>query len=98
LLGFRGRYGLGGQAELRGVIETLKEKLRRIRGGSLDLSPYWAIPPGKVRVAGIDPWVKRLFWAALGCFVLAVLLFGVYKISLGSGASDLLAIPTLGRG
>ncbi|MGO9129749.1 MAG: DotU family type IV/VI secretion system protein [Bryobacteraceae bacterium] len=98
LLGFRGRYGLGGQAELRGVIETLKEKLRRIRGGSLDLSPFWAIPPGKVRVAGIDPWVKRLFWAALGCFALVVLLFGIYKISLGSGASDLLAIPTLGRG
>jgi type VI secretion system protein ImpK len=98
LLGFRGRYGLGGLAELRAVIETVKEKLRRIRGGSLDLSPSWAIPPGKVRVTGIDPWVKRLFWGAVGCFVLVILLFGIYKISLGSGASDLLAIPTLGQG
>lgn len=98
LLGFRGRYGLGGQAELRSVIETVKEKLRRIRGFSLELSPAWAIPPGKVKVTGSDPWVKRLLWSAVGCFVLVILLFGIYKISLGSGASELRAIPTLARG
>lgn len=98
LLGFRGRYGLGGQADLRSVIETVKEKLRRIRGYSPDLSPYWAIPPGKVKVMGSDPWVKRLFWTAIASFVLVIVLFGIYKISLGAGASELRAIPTLARG
>ena len=98
LLGFRGRYGLGGQAELRTVIETVKEKLRRIRGYTADLSPYWAIPPGKVKVMGSDPWVKRLLWMAVGSLVLVVVLFGIYKISLGAGASELRAIPTLARG
>jgi type VI secretion system protein ImpK len=77
LLGFRGRYGLGGQAEL---------------------SPFWAIPPGKVKVMGSDPWVKRLLWTAVGSFVLVIVLFGIYKISLGAGASELRAIPTLARG
>ncbi|MGC9970230.1 MAG: DotU family type IV/VI secretion system protein [Bryobacteraceae bacterium] len=98
LLGFRGRYGLGGQAELRSVIETVKEKLRRIRGYTMDLSPFWAIPPGKVKVMGSDPWVKRLLWTAVGSFVLVIVLFGIYKISLGAGASELRAIPTLARG
>jgi type VI secretion system protein ImpK len=98
LLGFRGRYGLGGQADLRSVIETVREKLRRIRGYSPDLSPYWAIPPGKVKVMGSDPWVKRLLWTAIASFVLVIVLFGIYKISLGAGASELRAIPTLARG
>jgi type VI secretion system protein ImpK len=98
LLGFRGRYGLGGQAELRTVIETVKDKLRRIRGYTADLSPYWAIPPGKVKVMGSDPWVKRLLWMAVGSLVLVIVLFGIYKISLGAGASELRAIPTLARG
>lgn len=98
LLGFRGRYGLGGQAELRSVIESIKEKMRRIRGASPDLAPGWAIPPGGVKVTRSDPWVKRLLWGAVGCFVLMILLFGIYKISLGGGASDLRAIPTQARG
>ncbi|MGA2434312.1 MAG: DotU family type IV/VI secretion system protein [Bryobacteraceae bacterium] len=98
LLGFRGRYGMGGQAELRSVIEAVSEKLRRIRGDSPDLSPAWAIPPGTVRIMKSDPWVKRLGITAIACFVLLLLLFGVFKLSLGSGASDLRAIPAANRG
>jgi type VI secretion system protein ImpK len=98
LLGFRGRYGLGGQAELRNVIETIKDKLKRIRGASLELSPSWAIPPGKVKVTRSDPWVKRLLWAAIACFVLVIVLFGIYSITLASGASDLQGIPSQVRG
>ena len=97
LLGFRGRYGLGGQAELRSVVETIKDKLRRIRGGSLELSPFWRIPPGKIKLTRSDPWVKRLLWTAVGCFVLLILLFGIYSITLGSGVSDLRAVPAQAR-
>ncbi|HVX65077.1 MAG TPA: DotU family type IV/VI secretion system protein [Bryobacteraceae bacterium] len=94
LLGFRGRYGVGGQGELRNVIDAIAEKLRRIRGYSPDLSPAWAIPPGAIKLTQSDPWVKRLLWTAVACFALVVILFGVFKLSLGSGASDLRALPT----
>jgi type VI secretion system protein ImpK len=99
LLGFRGRYGLGGQAELHSVIDSIKEKIRRIRGFSADLAPEWAIPPGAPpKIAGGDPWVKRLLWAAAACFVLMIVLFGAFKVSLGSGAAGLRTISTDGRG
>lgn len=98
LLGYRGRYGAGGQAELRSVIEQVKEKIRRIRGFSPELAPNWAIPPGTVKIARSDPWVKRLLWGAIACFVLVVLLFVVFTISLGSGASDLRNLPSQSQG
>jgi hypothetical protein len=37
-------------------------------------------------------------WAAIGCFLLAVLLFGVFEISLGAGAGEIHAVPTQLRG
>jgi type VI secretion system protein ImpK len=98
LLGFRGRYGVGGQAELRNVIDSLAEKIARIRGASPDLSPAWAIPPGAVRVAGADPWVKRLMWTAVACFALVVVLFGIFAVSLSSGASDIRTVAAQSRG
>jgi len=98
LLGFRGRYGLAGQADLRNVIDSISEKIARIRGLSPDLSPAWAIPPGAVRVSMADPWVKRLLWTAIGCFALLVILFGVFELSLGSGAADIRAVPSQLRG
>ncbi|MGD0013873.1 MAG: DotU family type IV/VI secretion system protein [Bryobacteraceae bacterium] len=97
LVGFRGRYGMGGQAELRAVIDSVVEKIRRIRGFSPYLSPSWAIPPGAVRVMRADPWVKRLLWTAVACLALVLLLFGIFKISLGSGVSDVAAVPTQSR-
>jgi type VI secretion system protein ImpK len=97
LLGFRGRYGIGGQAELRSIIEAVKEKMKRIRGGSLELAPEWALPPGTVRMVSADPWVKRLLWAAVGCLVLVIVLFVVFKLSLNSGAAELRAIPSHSR-
>ncbi len=98
LLGFRGRYGLAGQAELRNVIDSISEKIARIRGLSPDLSPAWAIPPGAAPVARTDPWVRRLLWTAIGCFALLAILFGVFEISLGSGAGDIRAVPSQLRG
>jgi len=35
-----------------------------------------------------------LLWGAAGCAVLALLLFVIFKFSLGSGASDLRAIAS----
>jgi type VI secretion system protein ImpK len=98
LLGYRGRYGMGGQAELRSVIEQVKEKMRRVRGLPGDLSPRWAPPPGGAPVSQADPWVKRLMWGAIGSAVLTLVLLGVYSISLGSGASEVTTVSAQSRG
>src|SRR5207253_2072499 len=70
LLGYGGRYSLAGKGELRAVREQIAEKIRRIRGATGDLSPSWAPPAGGAARSRSDPWVKRLTWAAVGCFAL----------------------------
>jgi type VI secretion system protein ImpK len=86
-LGFRGKFSLSGSAELRSTSEQIKEKLRRIRGYSEEIVPGWAPPPEAPRVAA-DPWQKRLIFGAAGVCGLAVILFIVYKLVLGSGVSS----------
>jgi hypothetical protein len=51
-----------------------------------------------VRAAGQDPWIKKLSYAAIACFVLALLLFVVFKFSLSSGISTVRDIALQGRG
>ncbi len=89
LLGFAGRYVLGGQGELRSIAAATADKIRRIRGAGGALSPAWALPPDPPRKTGADPLVKKFGIAAAACFALAVLLFVTYKLLLGSGVSSL---------
>lgn len=89
LLGFAGRYSLGARGELKAIIDATADKIRRIRGGTGELSPGWALPAEAPRAAGADPWVKRLTIAAGSCFALALVLFVVFKVVLGSGVSSL---------
>ena len=98
LLGYRGRYGLGGHGELRSLMGTVADKIRRIRGPGGQLSPEWAAPPEPARTLGIDPWIKRLLIVAVACFTLALGLFVGFKLSLNAGASDVRTIATQGRG
>jgi type VI secretion system protein ImpK len=92
LLGYKGRYAVSGGGDLRGMMETVREKIRQIRGGSGALSPHWMLPPEALRAPQSDPWVKRLGWLAIASLVLLVLLFGGFKLYLLSGASDLRAL------
>jgi len=98
LLGYRGRYGLGGQAELRSIIGAVGDKIRRIRGAATYLSPNWAVPPEQVRMSQADPWIKRLVITAVVCFTVAVALFVGFKISLASGASEVRTVAAQARG
>lgn len=88
LLGYRGRYAVGADG-LRGLMESVRERIQRLRGGSGALSPAWSFPAEAPRVPSSDPWVKRLSWTALACLALALLLFGGFTIALQSGASGL---------
>jgi type VI secretion system protein ImpK len=89
LLGFAGRYSLGGRGELRAVSEAVAEKIRRIRGAAGEISPAWALPLEGVRRLGTDPLVKTFGIVAAVCGLLAAILFVVYKLILGSGVSSL---------
>ena len=97
LLGFGGRYSMGNKGDLRSIMDAVGEKIRRVRGYSPDLSPAWMLPKEAVRLTGGDPWVRRLGIAAISGAALALLLFVIFKFSLGSGISDLRALVMPGR-
>ena len=95
LLGFRGRYALSGPDAVRPVTDSLLERIRRIRGPLLSLSPSWAVPEGAMKAAPPDRLVRRLFILTVACLLLAVILFVAFKILLAMGGSDLRAIAVL---
>src|SRR3954451_9615389 len=97
LLGFAGRYSLSGRGELRSIITTVGDKIRRIRQSPPDLSPGWALPNENIQTGGFDPWIKRLMYSAIGCFSVALFLFILYKVFLNSGVSSLERIASQGR-
>ncbi len=89
LLGFRGRYSVGGQESVRAIATNVAEKLQHLRGGPRTLAPNWAPPKDAVKQKTSDPWVKGLLFATLGTLGLALLLFVAFKLMLVSGASGL---------
>lgn len=95
LMGYKGRYGLSGLDATRPVIDSTMEKIRRIRGPLVGLSPNWAVPEGGVVIAKHDPWVRRLAFTALGCVVLGIIFLFVFKLRLLSGVSDVHAMAPL---
>jgi type VI secretion system protein ImpK len=97
LLGFGGRYSMGNKGDLRAIMDAVGEKIRRVRGYSPDLSPAWMLPKEALRLTSGDPWVRWLGIAAISCAALALLLFIIFKFSLGSGVSDLRALVMPGR-
>jgi len=95
LMGYKGRYGLSGPEATRPLIDSALDKIRRIRGPLVGLSPAWAVPEGGAVAAKRDPWVSRLAFGALGCVILAILFLVVFKMRILSGVSDIHAIAPL---
>ena len=89
LLGFGGRYGRGGSADLRDYTNRVGDRIRQIRGASLPLSPSWAPDAGSTVVRRADPWTRRLAFGVGACLLLALILFAGFRLSLGSGVSEL---------
>jgi type VI protein secretion system component VasF len=88
-MGYKGRYGMSGPEATRPLIDSTLEKIRRIRGPLVGLSPAWAVPEGGAVAAKHDPWVSRLAFGALGCVLLGILLLVIFKMRLLSGVSDI---------
>jgi type VI secretion system protein ImpK len=97
LLGFRGRYSVGSNAELRSAADIITQRIRRIRGsGSMVLSSGW-MPPAEAPTVTADPWIRRLAWSAATCWIVALVLFAVFKVTLSSGPSDLQTVISSGH-
>jgi type VI secretion system protein ImpK len=95
LLGYGGRYSIGGRAELQAITNATGDRIRRIRGLSHD--PFMEIVAERQIVReGKDPWFKRLLIIAAVCCGLMLILFATFKIALSSSASDLRASSTEG--
>jgi type VI secretion system protein ImpK len=97
LLGFAGRYSVSAGSELHNIRQAVGEKIRRIRGYSVEFSPSWAPGGQAVRLAETDPWIRRLKIAAIACCALMVLLFIGFKLGVDSGASDLRSAAAQGN-
>lgn len=92
LLGFRGRYGAGDAGGVQVLIAAVQSKIQRIRGGRTPFSPAWVPPQNEVVTLARDPWVPRLGIAAAATFAVALVLFVLFKLLLGSGAADIEAL------
>jgi type VI secretion system protein ImpK len=90
LLGYGGRYSVGGRAELQAITQSTGDRIRRIRGVSTDpfSMPPAEAPPVRQRA---NPWVKRLAIAAVVCCGLMLVLFVAFRLTLGSAASEIRA-------
>lgn len=89
LLGFAGRYSIGGSGSLRSIIEAVGAKIKRIRESTGAISPRWRLPGENFTFTASDVWVKRLMIGSIACSVLALILFGVYKFMLIGGVRTL---------
>jgi type VI secretion system protein ImpK len=93
LLGFAGKYSMGGRGDLRTISLQTGDKIQRIRQTGEEMAPFWRLPgDGPPRIVGGDPWVKRLAIAAGCCLVLMFTLLILFNALLGSGIGSLQAI------
>jgi type VI secretion system protein ImpK len=90
LLGFNGRYGAAIRPACNAVTTTMQDKIQRIRGSApVELVPDWQLPAHEDVVLGRDPWARRLSIAAAATFGLALVLYVLYRVLLGSGLAEL---------
>jgi type VI secretion system protein ImpK len=87
LLGYGGRYSIGGKGELQAITTATGDRIKRIRGASYD--PFMQVlnEPEVVKTTE-DPWIKKLLIVAAVCFVLVLALFLTFKIVLGSSTHE----------
>jgi type VI secretion system protein ImpK len=89
LLGFAGKYSMGGRGDLRGITMQTGDRIQRIRQTSAWLAPGWQIPQEPPVKTGGDPWVSRMAVILIACVVLVAVLFGVFIVLLNQGSNDI---------
>jgi type VI secretion system protein ImpK len=89
LLGFAGRYSMGGRGELRGVAMQTGERIQRIRQTSGWLAPGWQLPVEVPVKTGGDPWVSRMAVILIVSVLVVVVFYCVFLVLLNQGSNDL---------
>jgi type VI secretion system protein ImpK len=89
LLGFAGRYSMGGRGELRGITMQTGDRIQRIRQTSSWFAPGWQLPAEPPAKTGGDPWVSRMAVILIACVVLMAVLFGAFVVLLNQGSNDI---------
>jgi type VI secretion system protein ImpK len=88
ILGFQGKYKLQGGEELRRLISELVAEVNAHRGGEpRELAPHWKIPQEAVERP--PRAIPRWMWiSGIAAVALTIIFFLVFKIWLGSAASE----------
>jgi type VI secretion system protein ImpK len=86
LLGFKGRYSVTHGSELQVIAGHVAQKIERARGRLGELSPRWR-PSTLALGAQRDRLVPKLAIGAGAAAVIAGVLFLIFSLALGSGAS-----------
>jgi type VI secretion system protein ImpK len=88
LLGYRGRYALGGGGEIGNLVRQAREKIQRVRGEMLFLRAPAPAPEVR-KTASVDRWSRGLGIAMLCLLLLVLLAYGGFWVALRSGLSQL---------
>jgi type VI secretion system protein ImpK len=91
LLGFKGRYSVTHGSELQVIAGHVAQKIERARGSPGELSPRWR-PSTLSLGTRRDRLVPRLAISAGAAAGLAAVLFLIFSLTLGSGASGVRAV------
>jgi type VI secretion system protein ImpK len=85
-MGYRGRYALGDSGELHQLLRQALAKIERVRGPASLMPPIVApaVPPARTS----DPWTRTLLITTCVLAGLAIIAFGGYEITLGSGVTQ----------
>lgn len=87
ILGFQGKYKMGGQEALSQITHRLVEETNGYRGGLSNLSFHWKIP--EERVEKPPDTIPRWVWiTGISAIFAVVLVFVIFKIWLGSAVAD----------
>lgn len=85
LLGYEGKFAGGSKAELQVLMTNLRERIERVFGRTLELSPDGGLPDEAASPAPtVDPLDRQVKLFALAALILAILCFVGFSLQLGS--------------
>ncbi len=89
ILGYRGRFGAGGEGEIHRFTSTIQDRLQRIRGDHPPLAPRAGLPDEETVPTARDRWVRRLLILLILLVGLGLGLYLTYRFLLGRQVDDL---------
>ena len=94
ILGYRGRFGAGGEGEIHRFTSTIQDRLERIRKGHPPLAPRAGLPDEETVPKARDRWVRRLVILLLVLVVVGAGLYLGYRLMLGGAMNELAGLAS----